>query len=125
VRLLLDTNALLWWLDSPKLLRSEAHGAIEEPANEIFVSAIAVWEIVLKSGLSKLPMPADFRVHLERARFSALPLTWEHSLEAGGLPFHHRDPFDRLLIAQARIEGLTIVTSDPAFEKYQVATIPA
>jgi PIN domain nuclease of toxin-antitoxin system len=125
VRLLLDTHALLWWLERPRRLKPHAYAAIEDPANAVLVSAITVWEIALKSGLRKLRPRADLGREVEQVGFEELPLTWDHALDAGSLPLHHRDPFDRLLIGQARVEGLTIVTRDPAFEAYQVATLPA
>jgi PIN domain nuclease of toxin-antitoxin system len=89
------------------------------------VSAITVWEIALKSALRKLRPRADLPGELARVPFTQLPLTWEHGLAAGALPFHHRDPFDRLLIAQASVEGLTIVTRDPAFAAYGIPILPA
>ena len=89
------------------------------------MSSITTWEIALKSRLRKLPLRPDLLDELEHLNALELQITWAHGLEAGGLPLHHRDPFDRLLIGQARVEGLTIVTRDPAFENYQVATLAA
>ena len=125
MRLLLDTHALIWALDDPARIRTETRAAIEDPRNELFVSSITTWEIALKSRLRKLPLGPDLVDELERLNAHELRVSWAHGLEAGALPLHHRDPFDRLLIGQARVEGLTIVTRDPAFEDYQVATLPA
>ena len=125
MRLLLDTNALLWSLDTPQRLQPATRKALEDPANDVFVSAASVYEIGLKSTLGKLRLREDLLRDLVRVPVEPLAVTWAHGLEAGSLPLHHRDPFDRLLIGQARIEGLTIVTRDPAFDAYQVAILPA
>lgn len=124
MRLLLDTHALLWWLlDDPRLSRP-ARRAIEDVGNAIFVSAASAWEVALKAAKGKLPLPpqAERRIQaeMEAARFVELPVTWRHAFAVRQLPRHHLDPFDRLLIAQSRLEGLTIVTNDRAFARYQV-----
>lgn len=124
MRLLLDTHALLWWLADEGLARP-ARDAIAEPANEIAVSAASAWEISIKKALGRLDAPDDLEPQLEASGFDALPITIAHGLAAGALPRHHEDPFDRLLIAQARIEGLTIVTRDARFKEYDVALLPA
>ncbi len=90
------------------------------------MSAVSVWEAAIKRALGKLEVnPADLRAELDVAGFTQLTVTWEHGLAAGALPRHHRDPFDRLLIAQAQVEGLTLVTSDRALAAYHVALLPA
>jgi PIN domain nuclease of toxin-antitoxin system len=125
VRLLLDTNALLWALDRPERLSDRASDAISSPANDIFVSPVSAWEISIKSAARKLEPRADLLNELRRIDFSPVAVTWEHGVAAGSLPLHHRDPFDRMLVAQAQLEGLTIVTSDERIGRYQVAVLPA
>ena len=125
MRLLLDTNALLWAISDPGKLRRESIEAIEDPANIVAVSPAASWEIEIKRATGKLRTPDDLAEELERAGFATLPITIEHGIAAGRLPLHHRDPFDRLMIAQAQLEGLTIVTNDEKIARYQVAVLPA
>lgn len=127
VRLLLDTHALLWWLfDDPKL-SSVARSAIVSPANEIVVSAASAWEIATKHRLGRLPEAGDVPVrlpyYLRRARFAVLPISLEHAQAAGALPGPHKDPFDRMLVAQACIEALAVATVDRVFRDYGVAVI--
>jgi PIN domain nuclease of toxin-antitoxin system len=125
VRLLLDTSALIWALiDDPSLTR-EARSAIGEGGNEVAVSAASVWEISIKQRAGKLRPPVDDVAGDLARRFTMLPITTEHAWAAGQLPPHHRDPFDRTLVAQAQLEGLTIVTRDPKIARYQVAILPA
>lgn len=102
-----------------------ARAAIVDPANAVFVSAVTAWEISIKKALEKLRAPDDLEHQLERHGFSALSITLSHALDAGALPRHHGDPFDRMLIAQARSESLTIVTRDPTFSSYDVSLLPA
>lgn len=125
MRLLLDTNALIWaLLDDPSLTR-EARSAIGKKGNEAVVSAASVWEISIKQRAGKLVPAVDDVVADLARRFTMLPIMPEHAWAAGQLPLHHRDPFDRILIAQAQLEGLTIVTRDPKIARYQVAILPA
>ena len=124
---LLDTHALLWWLFDDLGLSSPAYNVIQDPDNKILVSSASGWEITTKYRLGKLPHAGE-AVHnlpslLRLSRMIVLQITMEHALAAGSLPGPHRDPFDRMLIAQGRIEGLTIVTSDPAFEQYPVTLL--
>jgi len=123
MKLLLDTHIVLWWLDDPALLSKDARDAIADPANEVLVSAVVAWEIAIKRGLGKLTAPADFDVAIQSAGFAMLPVTVAHALATELLPPHHRDPFDRMLVAQAQIENCTIVTRDPVLAQYGVATI--
>jgi PIN domain nuclease of toxin-antitoxin system len=125
LRLLLDTHAVYWVLTEPERLSQQAAGAIPDPTNDVFVSAASVYEMTFKIAIGKLKLGADVAAELTRVGFAQLPLTGQHAYAAGSLPLHHRDPWDRILIAQAQVEGLTIVTRDPAFEDYQVATLPA
>ena len=125
MRLLLDTHILLWWLAADRGLASEARRHIASPESAVFVSAATAWEISIKKALGKLEAPDDLVDQLDRHRFEPLPVTITHGLAAGTLPRLHDDPFDRVLIAQAQLEGLTIVTRDPRFGRYAVATLPA
>jgi PIN domain nuclease of toxin-antitoxin system len=118
VSLSLDTHTLLWWLDDPQLLSRAAREAIEDGGTTVYVSAVVVWEIVIKRALGKLDAPDDIEAAMVANRFLALPMTVPHALAVRSLPDHHRDPFDRLLIAQARHEGLTLVTRDAHVVRY-------
>lgn len=118
MKLLLDTHLLLWWLaDSPEL-PAEARSLIAEPENAIFVSAVSLWEIRLKESLGKLRLPANFDEALEAEAFENLPLAAEHTGEIARLEWLHRDPFDRILIAQARSAGVTLLTADEVVASY-------
>ena len=124
---LLDTHVLLWWLfDDPKL-SGTAHEVIRAPGNAILVSSASGWEISTKHRLGKLPHAVEAVLNLpsllRKSRMEVLSITMEHALAAGALPGHHRDPFDRMLIAQGQIEGLPIVTSDRAFQQYYVELV--
>lgn len=122
--LLLDTHVVLWWLDdNPKLGSSARESISAEP--DVFVSAATVWETSIKATLGKLRMAPDFLDFLSATRFTELPVTWRHGKLAGGLPRHHEDPFDRVLVAQAQSEELTLVTADPVMRRYDVAILPA
>lgn len=125
MRLLLDSQVVLWSLESPERLATEAVAAITDPANSVDVSAASLWELAIKQSIGKLKVDGDLREHLALQSFSELPVLGEHTLAVRDLPRHHRDPFDRLLIAQAMCEGLTIVTSDRAFTAYDVPILPA
>ena len=125
MRLLLDTHVLLWWLDDSPQLGTEARDLIGLGDNEVFVSAISAAEIAIKSSIGKLRVPADLEQQLDDNAFAPLPLRLHHGLAVEMLPFHHRDPFDRLLIAQARCEDLTLVTADRMFAAYDVPTVDA
>ena len=123
-RLLLDTQALIWWDADDTRLGERARAGIQN-ADEVYVSAASAWEIAIKQALGRLETrrrPADV---VTEAGFSPLPITFEHASAVGGLPPHHSDPFNRLLVAAAQIEGLTIVTSDQRFARYGVPFIDA
>src|SRR5579884_1836059 len=121
MRLLLDTNVLLWSLDELERLPTQVRTALVDPGNEVFVSAVVAWEIAIKVAIGKLPARADVGAwlpeHLVLTNFVPMPITMEHAVAVEHLPLHHRDPFDRLLIAQATVESLTIVTNDRQFER--------
>ena len=124
MNVLLDSHCILWWLaDLP--LTEEARAAITDPANEVFVSAASIWELESKSALGRLTIDGDLSAEVEAAGFTWLPITPRHARAAARLPLHHRDPFDRMLIAQARSEGQAIVTRDRSFERYAVELIRA
>lgn len=125
MRLLLDTHALIWWLEGGARLRDEARAAIRSRANEVRVSPVSAVEISIKVAKGKLEAPGDLAAQIVRHGFTALPVTIEHGIAMLGFPTKHGDPFDRLLIAQARREGLTIVTADRAFAAYDVPIMPA
>jgi len=127
VRLLLDTHTLLWCFNASPSLSSRARRLIEDGGNEILVSAASAWEISTKVRLGKLPtgeeLIADFDRYLAQLGCDALPISLEHALRAGRLPGEHRDPFDRMLIAQAQTENLPIVSNDRIFDVYAVRRI--
>lgn len=125
MRYLLDTHALLWWLDDSAQLSTDARDAIADGANEVAVSAASAWEMAIKEAAGKLRVPPNLDDAVRTSGFNALPITIEHTLRAGALDPHHRDPFDRMLVAQALVEGFTIVTRDPRFEPYGVPTLAA
>jgi len=125
MKLLLDTHVVLWWLDDPLLLSPTAREAIAEPTNEVLVSAAICWEIAIKRGLGKLTAPADLRRAVQSCGFAELSITPAHALATEALPMHHRDPFDRMLVAQALAEGATLVSRDPLVAAYGVPTLTA
>jgi len=124
VRLLLDTNVLIWWLEESPRLGKETREAIAGEF-EVTVSAVSAFEIAAKVAIGKLRTPGDLAAQIAEQEMIELPVTVRHGLAVGQLPMHHRDPFDRLLIAQARCEGFTIVTADRAFTAYDVPIMPA
>jgi PIN domain nuclease of toxin-antitoxin system len=129
VRLLLDTHVLLWWLGDSRRLPAAWRRAIADADTQVLVSAATIWEIAIKRGLGKvrIDLPAEVSLAgLPRAcGFEDLVVKAEHAAAVQDLPPHHADPFDRLLIAQARYEGLTFVTADQAASRYDVARLPA
>lgn len=124
MRLLLDTHALLWWLADRELSKT-VRAAIADPANEVAVSAASAWEISIKQAIGKLSAPDDLAEQLEAGDFEPLPIRIDHAVLAGALPRYHDDPFDRMLLAQAKIEALTIVTRDKRFADYDVPLLAA
>lgn len=124
-RILLDTHVLLWWLSDDPRLGSEARGLVGDAANSIHVSAASTWEIAIKQGAGKVTAPDDLDGIVDREGFEKLPISLYHGQQAGRLPLLHRDPFDRMLIAQAQAEGLDILTADEQIPRYGVHTIDA
>jgi PIN domain nuclease of toxin-antitoxin system len=120
MKLLLDTHAFLWWDSNDSCLPATLHAAIGSPGNEVYVSAVTVWEIAIKRASGKLIFGASAAKAIEAHGFLPLPITVGHAEWAGGLPQLHRDPFDRLLVAQAQMEGLVLVTVDAQILRYQV-----
>lgn len=124
MRLLLDTHILLWWLSADPALPAAAKAAISDPNSEVFVSAASVWEIAIKQALGRLVFPvAEMSAILAEAGFTPLGIDVEHAVRAGSLPPYHNDPFDRMLIAQAQHEGLTIVSVDAMVRRYALAVL--
>ncbi len=129
MRLLLDTHAWIWFAGPSASLTEKARKTIADPANEIMFSVASAWEISIKYGLGRLRLPGPPESYIPSRvaimRMTTLPVQVTHACAVHALPPHHGDPFDRMLIAQAIIEGLTIVTADPLFARYNVALLPA
>jgi PIN domain nuclease of toxin-antitoxin system len=123
VNLLLDTHVLIWW-DEGRRLAGDARRAIEA-ADSVYVSAASAWEVAIKIGLGRLRASRTVEQAARESGFLELPITFLHAERVADLPVHHRDPFDRLLVAQAEIEGFTLVTRDPVFARYGVELIEA
>ena len=129
MRVLVDTHVWLWMWSEPEKLRNETRTILEDPETDLHVSAVSAWEISVKAHAGRLRLPTDAGDWLADARHLAdvtqLPIMFAHASRAGSLPAHHRDPFDRMLVAQALVEGLTIVTRDPVFAAYNVPLVSA
>jgi PIN domain nuclease of toxin-antitoxin system len=127
MRALLDTHAFLWWILDDERMSARARSTIKDTRNELLLSAASGFEISVKASLGKLELPADpVRFVTEQLgvnRIGTLPVAMSHSLAVSNLPMHHRDPFDRLIVAQARVEGLPVITSDGQLARYDVETI--
>lgn len=126
MRLLLDTHVLIWFLSKKSALSDETRAIIVDPGNKKFLSIASIWEMSIKAGLGKLKLSLSIReiiTEFQGAGGTILPITTEHALATGNLPLHHRDPFDRMLIAQALYEDLTLITHDGLFANYQVSQI--
>jgi PIN domain nuclease of toxin-antitoxin system len=127
MRLLLDTHTLLWWLTEDSSLPATARKLIGSRNNSVLVSAASAWEIAIKVRIGRLQvaedLTRDFNGYLARERFESLAITTEHGIRAGSLPGSHKDPFDRMLIAQAQIENLSVVSNDPHLDGYGVTRI--
>lgn len=127
MRYLLDTQVWLWTLVARERLRPETIALLERESAILYLSVASVWEIAIKYHLGKLPLPEHPRAFIEprlaRDRITSLPVLNRHAVQVAGLPDHHADPFDRLLIAQAQVEGLTLVSADGVFDAYDVALL--
>jgi PIN domain nuclease of toxin-antitoxin system len=119
VSLLLDTHVFLWWIGEPARLSDDARAAIADPQTLVYVSAASAWEISIKRALGRVDLrDEEFSYGIRESGFAELNVTVEHSLVAGALPPHHRGPFDRMLVAQATVEGLRLVTHDRVITAY-------
>ena len=127
MKALLDTHAFLWWDLDDARLSDRARAIIADGDNQIVVSAASVWEVAIKAGKGRLDLPLDLDAYvddrLRRYRWVAMPIDPHHAVRAAGLPMIHGDPFDRMLIAQAQLERLPLLTTDPAITRYDVETI--
>ncbi|UYV12388.1 MAG: type II toxin-antitoxin system VapC family toxin [Phycisphaera sp.] len=122
---LLDTHALLWWLSDPEKLSGEARTALTDGQNSVYVSSAAGWEMAIKKRLGRLDYPANLAEVLDKDHIAVLPITLPHALAVSDLPMHHQDPFDRMMLAQAMIEGLVLVTRDDDIRKYDIKVLVA
>ncbi len=118
MKVLLDTHILLWWLDADPLLSHEAMVLISNPENTVFVSAVTLWEIWLKQSIGKLRLPTNFVDRLAAESFENLPLTASQTAGVSNLAWVHRDPFDRMLVAQAQADNLVLLTADEVLAGY-------
>jgi len=125
LRLLLDTQALIWTVASPGRLSTAAADALKNYDNEVLVSVVSPWEIAIKTALNKLSPIDDLEVQIAEKRFELLPISLSHAAAVASLPHHHGDPFDRMLIAQAQVESVTLVTSDREIRRYPVSIFPS
>ncbi len=127
MRILLDTHAIVWWLEGNTRLSLRARSLIEKPSGDIFVSAASSWEIAIKAKLKKLPSMLPYAGRLaqifQTQGFVEMPMSVRHADHAGSLPGHHRDPFDRMLIAQAQLESLTLVSNEKIFDTYGISRL--
>ena len=124
-RLLLDTHVFIWWMSGSANLGSMAIKQISDPENKVFISAVSVWEMMIKRQLGNLECPDNLDSIIEELGFEQLNISAQHAVQTGHLPMHHKDPFDRMLIAQSQVDGLQIITKDERFSDYQVSLIDA
>jgi PIN domain nuclease of toxin-antitoxin system len=125
LRLLLDTHVLIWALGMPDRLSSTARAAIESGENDVFVSVVTPWELAIKGPREGIRLPGDLTQQMGLLAFQPLPVFPRHIEPIETMPYHHRDPFDRMLVAQAIADGLTIVTADRKLRAYPVGLMPA
>jgi PIN domain nuclease of toxin-antitoxin system len=123
VRLLIDSHALLWWFEASPALSAPARAAMADAGNEVEISIAALWELTIKGSTRKLTLPVDIETMVVGEGFSVLPITFKHLRRFGALPRLHRDPFDRMMIAQALSEGIPIASCDRAFASYGVQIV--
>lgn len=127
MQVLLDTHSFLWWIGDDHQLSDKARSTIEDSSNQIFLSAASGWEIAIKTQLGKLTLPHSPEVfvseQLQLNGFQPLSVSLSHTLHTASLPAIHRDPFDRILVAQSQVEKMAIITSDPLIQRYKVNTI--
>jgi len=125
VNLLPDTHVVLWWLDDAPSLSVRARQTLVDAENTVYLSAVVIWEIRIKEAIGKLEVPAELEAVLAEESFVELPISVRHAHAVAQLPPVHRDPFDRMLVAQAKTEGFHLVTHDRIFERYDVPVVPA
>ena len=127
MRHLIDSQSLIWYVDQDHLLGAAAHAAITDPANDLLLSAATVWEIAIKVGLGKLTLSLPFRQWMNQAiadlGLRLLPIKVEYADVQAGLPRHHGDPFDRLLVAQAMVENVPVISADPRLDAYGITRV--
>lgn len=121
-KFLLDTQIFIWWMKDEKL-QENVKNIISNPANTIYLSTVSVWEMIIKKKIGKLKLPKNWKITIEDGKFEILPINLEHALTVETLFLHHKDPFDRMLIAQAKVENLIMITSDPKMSKYKIRVI--
>lgn len=121
--LLLDTHVVLWWLTDDPALSDDIKTRLDHDP-DVYISAATIWEVAIKQAIGKLASPADLPERIRDSGFTALAISFEHAITAGRLPLIHRDPFDRMLVAQAKCEDLTLVTHDSRCRKYEVSVLP-
>ncbi|NHB89851.1 type II toxin-antitoxin system VapC family toxin [Photorhabdus tasmaniensis] len=124
-RLLLDTHVFIWWLTNDPKLGPITRNILSKGANTVYVSAVTPWEISIKRSIGKLDFRADFEIAMEKNSFFPLSISHAHAEHAGNLPRHHGDPFDRMLIVQSSMEGLTLISADSIFSQYGIRLIDA
>lgn len=125
MQILLDTHVLLWWLGDMQALSSKTRAVLAEPTHLVYASAASAWEIAIKKALGKLDAPDELGDAIADSGFLELPVTLNHAMAAGQLPEHHSDPFDRMLVAQAQLESLMLVTRDARLRRYDVPILDA
>jgi PIN domain nuclease of toxin-antitoxin system len=129
VNLLLDTHVLIWWVENSRRLGPQSKAIIHNDQTTVWVSAASIWEISIKAAIERLDVRPEFITALpqeiERSGFQPLPIHFNHAFEVRGIPLHHADPFDRILIAQAHCERLTLITADPKIRAYDIPTLDA
>ena len=123
MRLLLDTHVMLWWLNRDHRLTRPVRSSIEQQADQVLVSAASAWEIAIKRAMGKLEPPSRWHQEIAEYGFEPLAITFDHAREAGELPRHHTDPFDRMLVAQAMVEGATLISRDSSLGGYGVPIV--
>ncbi len=124
MRLLLDTHTLIWWLEGSREITKSVAAVLRSAENAKFISVVSIWEMHLKASLNKLDLPKTFRAVLDEQPVEQLPVLADHAHAFGELPLHHRDPFDRMLVAQALVEGLTLATRDERMNAYGIPILP-
>lgn len=123
MNLFLDTHILLWWLDDNPALSEAGRRAIADSDNIVVLSSVVIWEIRIKQALNKLQIASNFYDVIKNQGFEFLSITPDHAHAVGDLPMHHRDPFDRMIVAQAKFEGLSVITHDSVFQKYDISVL--